>query len=186
MNNTNKTSTKSTKSTKKIIDMSGKMNESDSASLLARLAEMEKKLAEAEAAAASLAAKVKTSSKREQKAPDSYNVLQPIFVAVRGSVDKGIVDNSTLFEIMTIAADKLNITLTDVIGERLIAKTVQHNSVSNIAKADSISSAEGRKAAYLEMLKQAAFLLPNVSNETIDKFEKDYMVAYNEKLVKLK
>lgn len=184
MKNTTTKSTKSTKSTK-IIDMSGKMNEADTNSLLARLAEMEKKLLEAEAAAASLAAKVKTSAKREQKAPDSYNVLQPIFVAVRGSVDKGIVDNSTLFEIMTMTADKLNIVLTDV-GERLIAKTVQHNSVSNIAKADSISSAEGRKAAYLEMLKQAAFLLPNVSNETIVQFEKDYMVAYNDKIAKLK
>lgn len=121
-----------------------------------------------------LQAKVKTSAKREPKAPDSYDILQPVFVALRGNIGKGIVKDTVLLDIFIDTANRLSVVLTEDISKRLFLKTVQHNSCSNIAKAESISSAKGRKDAYLEMVEQAKRLLC-----IPDKFWSDCLVEYN-------
>lgn len=175
-----------TKATTEVIGMGKGMSAKDTQALLARLQEMEHKLAEAEAAKAALEAKVKTSSKREPKAPDSYNVLQPVFVALRNNIGKNIVDDSVLVDIFKNAAATLGITIDNAIAVRLVDKTVQHNSISNIAKADTLSSAEGRKEAYLEMLSQAETMLDQLEPADIGRMRSDYNAAYAAKVAKLK
>ena len=140
----------------------GTMTQADIEALQARLAATEAALIESNTAKAALEAKVKTSKAREVKAPSTYDVIQPIFVAVRGSINQNIVDNDTLINIFFDTLKSLKITLDKAIAMRLINKTVQHNSCSNIAKADTKASAEGRKAAYVAMLDQCTVLLCSV------------------------
>lgn len=133
-----------------------------------------------------LQSKIKTSAKREPKAPDSYDILQPVFVALRGNVGKGITADENIIAIFQYAVHALKITLDNNIQRRLFEKTVLHNSCSNIAKADSIKSAEGRKAAFEEMLHQAMVMLPKVTEAEWLAYKKEYNTAYDKAVLKLK
>jgi len=133
-----------------------------------------------------LQAKVKTSAKREPKAPDTYDILQPVFVALRGNIGKGIAPDIALIDIFKHTAKVLVIDLTADIQKRLFEKTVLHNSTSNIAKADSIKSAEGRKAAFEEMLKQAILMLPKITETEWVAYKTAYKTAYDKAVSKLK
>lgn len=133
-----------------------------------------------------LQAKVKTSAKREPKAPDTYDILQPVFVALRGNIGKGIAPDIALIDIFKHAASVLVIDLTADIQKRLFEKTVLHNSCSNIAKADSIKSAEGRKIAFEEMLKQAIVMLPAITESEWAAYKAAYKAAYDKAVSKLK
>ena len=172
---------------KKVLPIGRKLTEADIQALEMRLAAAEAALETEKAAKAALEAKVKTSAKREVKAPDTYDVLQPIFVAIRGSINKGIISNDTIIQIFFDALGRLQITLDKGIAMRLINKTVQHNSCSNIAKADSLASAEGRNAAYIEMLDQCKVLLCSVVDDTdYAPLVAEYDIAYNKAVEKLK
>lgn len=173
-------------STKKVLPIGRKLTEADIAALEKRLAEAERALEAERAAKAALEAKVKTSAKREAKAPDSYNVLQPIFVAIRGNVNRNIVDNDVLLNIFQYSVHTLKITLDDNIQKRLFERTVLHNSCANIAKAETLASAEGRRGAYLEMLDQCKVMLPAITEAEWVAYKKEYDAAYQKAVEKLK
>lgn len=170
---------------KKVVAI-GRMTEAEIEALQARLAAAEKALEAEKAAKAALEAKVKTSKNRDVKAPDAYDVLQPIFVALRGNIGKNIVPDIALIDILRHAADTLVISLDGKTSKRLFEKTVLHNSCSNIAKAESLSSAIGRKAAYNEMVEQAKILLPAITESEWEKYAADYQIAYDKAVAKLK
>ena len=113
---------------------------------------------------AELQTKVKASSKRDVKAPDSYDVLQPLFVALRGSINKGIVSNDVLINLFQDVLNRLKITLSVDISKKLFIKTVLHNSVSNMAKATELKGLESRNKAYIEMVEQAKVLLVSIDD----------------------
>lgn len=144
----------------KIVPMGKKLTEADIAALEARLAAAEKALEEERAAKAELEAKVKTSKNRAVKSPDSYDVFQPIGVAIRGSINQGIVENDTLIKIWNDTLKTLSITITPLLAAKFIDKTIAHNSISNMAKAKDYNSAIGRYHAFCEMYNQARVLLP--------------------------
>ena len=160
--NNNTASKPASKPEKTIVPMGKTASTVDVAALEARLAAAEAALLKSEADKAALQAKVKTSARREVKAPSSYDVMQPIFVAVRGSIGKGIVLDVTLKDIFQATLKELQITLTPIIQATLIDRTIAHNSISNMAKARDYSSAIGRFNAFIEMYHQAMVLLPNI------------------------
>lgn len=133
-----------------------------------------------------LQAKVKTSAKRENKVPTAYDLLQPLFVALRGAVNKNIVTNTVIIKMLSDIYASLGMVTDIEIQKRLYLRTVQHNSVSNIAKADSKASAEGRKLAYLEMTEQAKVVLPLPEAKFWSDCLAEYDSAYNKALSKLK
>lgn len=187
MSTKNSTKNNTAKNTeKKVLPIGRKLSESDIAALEARLAAAEAALATEKAAKAALEAKVKTSAKRDVKAPDSYDIIQPLFVTLRGNIGKGIVKDTVLIDIFLDTANKLSIIITEEISKRLFLKTVQHNSTSNIAKADSIKSAEGRKAAYMEMTEQAKVILSLPDKKFWQDCLTEYDIAYNAAVSKLK
>jgi multidrug resistance efflux pump len=190
---TNKTASNKTASNKtaennnkKVLPIGRKLSESDIQALEARLAAAEAINKQLEADKAALEAKVKTSSKREPKLPDVYDILQPVFVSLRGNIGKGIAPDITLIDIFKHAASVLIVDLTADIQKKLFEKTVLHNSTSNIAKADSIKSAEGRKAAFEEMLKQAIVMLPAITESEWAAYKAAYKAAYDKAVSKLK
>lgn len=185
---TNKTKTNKTNNQNvKVLPIGKTMTQSDIEALQARLAATEAALNEANEAKAALEAKVKTSKVRDVKAPTAYEVLQPVFVAIRGSVNQNIVDNDILINIFFDSINRLNITLDKAMALRIINKTVQHNSCSNIAKAETLASAEGRKAAYIAMIEQCKVLLCSVVDDTdYAPLIAEYNVAYNKVIATLK
>ena len=185
--NNNKANNTANKANKKVLPMGKTITEADIKALESRLAIAEAALEAEKAAKAALEAKVKTSKNRDVKAPDTYDVLQPIFVAIRGNVNRNIVDNDVLINIFFDSINRLNITLDKTIALRLINKTVQHNSYSNIAKAETLASAEGRKAAYIAMLDQCKVLLCSVvDNADYTPLVAEYDIAYNKAVATLK
>lgn len=181
----NNTASNTATTAKKILPIGRKLSESDIQALEMRLAAAEAALATERAAKAELEAKVKTSAKREHKAPDTYDILQPLFVVLRGNIGKGIVKDSVLIDIFIDTANRLNLVLSEEVSKRLFLKTVQHNSCSNIAKADSIKSAEGRKQAYLEMVEQAKKLI-YLPDSFWQDCQKEYDTAYDKATKNLK
>jgi len=171
---------------KKVIAMGKTMTEADIQALEARLAAAEAALAEEKAAKAALEAKVKTSAKRENKVPTAYDLLQPLFVALRGAVNKNIVTNTVIIKMLSDIYASLGVVADIEIQKRLYLRTVQHNSTSNIAKADSLSSAEGRKKAYLEMTEQAKIVLSLPGGEFWSDCLAEYNTAYDKAVAKLK
>lgn len=182
----NTANTSTSTATKKVLPIGRKLSEADIAALEARLAAAEAALEEEKAAKAALEAKVKTSAKREPKAPDTYDILQPLFVALRGNIGKGIAPDIALVDIFKHAASVLVIDLTADIQKRLFEKTVLHNSTSNITKADNIKSAEGRKAAFEEMMKQAIIMLPKITEAEWVAYKTAYKTAYDKAVASLK
>lgn len=162
-NSTNTANTANT-TAKKILPIGRKLTEADIQALEMRLAAAEAALATEKAAKAALEAKVKTSAKREAKAPDTYDILQPVFVALRGSINKGIVSNDTIIQIFFDVLDRLKITLSVDISKKLFNKTVLHNSVSNMAKATELKGLQSRNQAYTEMVEQAKVLLASIDD----------------------
>jgi len=171
---------------KTIVAMGKTMTEADIKALLDRLAAAEAAKLQIEAEKAALEAKVKTSKARDVKAPSTYDVLQPVFVALRGNIGKNIVPDVALIDILRHAADTLVISLDGKTSKRLFEKTVLHNSCSNIAKAESLSSAEGRKDAFIKMLHQAMVMLPAITQDEWVAYKKEYNTAYDKAISKLK
>lgn len=182
----NKTAKTAENNNKKVLPMGKTISEADIKALEARLAAAEAINKQLEADKAALEAKVKTSSKREPKLPDVYDILQPVFVSLRGNIGKGIAPDIALLDIFRHAAKVLVLDLTADIQKKLFEKTVLHNSTSNISKADSKKSAEGRKAAFEEMLKQAIIMLPAITESEWAAYKAAYKAAYDKAVAKLK
>jgi len=186
MSNKNSTKNNTAKNTeKKVIPMGKTMTSAEIEALEARLAAAEAALEAERAAKAALEAKVKTSAKREPKSPDTYDILQPVFVALRGNIGKNIAPDIALIDIFKHAAKVLVVDLSADIQKRLFEKTVLHNSTSNIAKADCLTSAEGRKAAFEEMLHQAMIMLPAITEAEWIAYKTAYKTAYDKAVSKL-
>jgi hypothetical protein len=149
---------------KKIVAMGKAAATVDVAALEARLAAAEAALAQSEADKAALQAKVKTSARREVKAPEAYNVLQPVYVALRGNINKDIVNNDTILDIFAFAAKALQITVDIPLQKRLHENTVLHNSTSNLAKAKDKAGIVARLEAYEAMTEQARIMLPDIAD----------------------
>jgi len=186
MKKDNKNNNNNITSTKKVLPIGRKLSEADIQALEARLASAEAALATEKAAKAALEAKVKTSAKREPKAPDTYDIIQPLFVALRGNIGKGIAPDESIIAIWQYAIHALKIIFDEDIQKRLFEKTVLHNSTSNIAKADCIKSAEGRKAAFNEMLQQAKVMLPKITEGDWIAYNGIYKIAYDKAIATLK
>ena len=184
--NNNTASKPASKPGKKVIGLGKTMTEADIQALEARLAATEAALLQSEADKAALQAKVKTSSRREVKAPAEYDILQPLFVAVRGYINKGIVKDSVLLDIFNTSADKLSIAIDEKLSEKLFERTVLHNSSSNASKARDAASLAGRDNAFNAMLEQAKVILPLIKAVKWQEYKDTYQSASNKALKALK
>lgn len=171
---------------KKIVVMGKAASAVDVEALMARLEAAEAALKQSEADKAALSAKVKTSARREVKAPDSYNVLQPLFVAVRGYIGEKIVADGVLVDIFNKSADMLSIIVDERLSEKLFERTVLHNSCSNAAKARDAASLAGRDNAFDAMLEQAKVILPLIKSAKWQEYRDTYHTASNKALAALK
>lgn len=110
-----------------------------------------------------LQTRTKSAGKREATVPTAYNILQPLFVTIRGNIGEKIVEDSVLVDIFNTTAKKLNITIDKAMAEKLVKKTIYFNSHSNIGdkkKNENKTSCDNRIIAFKAMLEQAKILLP--------------------------
>lgn len=150
---------------------------------------LQTKLAEAEALNNKLNAekialepKVKTSKNRDVKAPDTYTILQPLFVTLRGNINKEIVSNDTIAKILSNICSELRITFDLNMQIKIWKLTVLHNSTSNIPdpnKTSTASSAKGKLEAYKEMAIQGMYLLTLITKEQWQAWEAEVLECYN-------
>lgn len=125
---------------------------------------------------AALQTRTKSSTKREATVPTAYNILQPLFVTIRGNVGEKIVEDSVLVDLFNLTAKKLSITIDKAMSEKLVLKTIYHNSHSNIGdkkKNDNKVSCDNRIIAFKAMMDQAKVLLPLLDKSFCDKCIKE-------------
>jgi chorismate mutase len=178
-NNNNNTAPKAIT---KVIDLGKAAPAQDNASLLDRIAALNAALKKSEEEKAALQTRVSTSKARAAKVPTSYDVIQPVFVAIRGSINIGIVDNAILKGIFDNACKACKLTIDKAISEKLVDNTIIHNSVSNMAKAKDKASIEGRIKAFDHMLEQAKALLPLLDKAFVDTCKKSVKAAADKAL----
>jgi hypothetical protein len=179
VNNNNPVNT-TVKAPAKVVALGKTMSNEEVQALTKRLADMEARLIESQSLAASLAAKVKTSARREVKSPDAYNVMQPVYVALRGNINKDIVNNDTILDIFAFAAKALQITVDIPLQKRLHENTVLHNSTSNFAKAKDKAGIAARLEAYEAMTEQAKLMLPDIADAAWEAY-RDTVQEYADK-----
>src|SRR5574343_490567 len=112
---------------------------------------------------AKLATTKKTSSKRETQLPDSYDVIQPLFVSLRGQIGKGIITDTVINAMFADILKHANLIMTESLAKKLFGNTVYHNSYSNIANKNQVKEAKdclNRYVSFLAMAKQAEVMLP--------------------------
>lgn len=123
-----------------------------------------------------LQTRTKSSTKREATVPTAYNILQPLFVTIRGNIGEKIVENSVLIDLFNLTAKKLGILIDKAMSEKLVLKTIYHNSHSNIGdkkKNDNKVSCDNRVIAFKAMMEQAKLLLPLLDKAFCDKCIKE-------------